>query len=290
MMKQTGKQERTRIEIVLNKGAEELLPQEAYQYAGPGLWIEEKDEESVVKCYPEDVEGFLRVLHESGVRIKDFRSEKEELQDYVELTKRHFRPLRIGGLTIVSPWEKKGTGKSCIIVEPGMAFGTGRHESTKLMIKLMESLEMAGKRVLDVGCGSAILALYAAHLGARKVFAVDSDIDAVVSARRNTQLNRMSRIRLACVDARNLKGRFDVVLANLDIRTFQACATHLRTLLNNNGVLIVSGILRKERKLVPPLFESLSLIRVETKNSWCGFVFERQEADRPGGEGVLSGN
>ncbi len=89
-----------------------------------------------------------------------------------------------------------------------MAFGTGRHESTRLMMKMMRDVDFTGKRVLDLGCGSGLLSLYARLKGAKYVYAVDNDLDAVLSAQKNVLLNEASGIELVCADLKDVRGRY----------------------------------------------------------------------------------
>ena len=157
------KASRTRVDITVKKGAQELFPESFYEeLPASGIWIEEKGESSVIKCYPENVNAFLKMLRTLKIATKDVLVTDEPEQDYAELTKKYFRPIQIEGLTILAPWNKTKRKGPRILIEPGMAFGTGRHESTRLMIKLMKNIDIKGKKVLDIGCGSAILSLYAA--------------------------------------------------------------------------------------------------------------------------------
>jgi ribosomal protein L11 methyltransferase len=215
------------------------------------------------------------MLRTLKIATKDVLVTDEPEQDYAELTKKYFRPIQIEGLTILAPWNKTKRKGPRILIEPGMAFGTGRHESTRLMIKLMGSIDFKGKEVLDIGCGSAILSLYAGLLGAKKVLAVDNDEDTVVSARKNIALNNTSAIEIVHSDLQQIKGAYDIVLANIDIRTFRATSTHIRILLRKGGHLVISGILGRDKKELLSLFNSLSCLRVEQKNSWRGFVFQK---------------
>lgn len=263
-----------RLEILLDRGTEQLLPEGFYELSNPGIWIEDRGADVLVKCYPCEPERLLQLLRLSGIIPKDIRFCEEEDHDYAALTRKYFRPIRIEDISIVPPWSKKRKGPR-IIIEPGMAFGTGRHESTRLMIRLMRGMNLAGKKVLDLGCGSAILALYAEMLGADFILAVDNDPDAVLSARKNLALNNARGVSLACTSLDNVRGRFDLILANLDIRTFTAFSQHVAGLLNNNGLLVVSGILgRDERKLLS-LFLGFSCLQRERMNAWRGFLFAR---------------
>ncbi len=253
-----------------------MLPEEIYgECLSGGLWVEEAKDKTVIKAYPEDAGAFQDLLKRSGIRVYEIRIVQERDQDYAELTKRYFQPIRIEDITVVAPWNKRREKKKTIIIEPGMAFGTGRHESTRIMIRLMKDADIGGKEVLDLGCGSAILSLYAALKGAKRVTAVDNDKDAIESARKNLSLNNIANIRFACAGLENVKGRYDIVLANLDIRTFSDHAQHIVRRLRRGGLLIISGILGKDAKRALSLFPSLTLVRIEKKNSWRGFVLRK---------------
>jgi ribosomal protein L11 methyltransferase len=270
------KASRTRVDITVKKGAQELFPEYFYEeLPASGIWIEEKGETSVIKCYPENVNAFLKMLRTLKIPTKDILVTDEPEQDYAELTKKYFRPIQIEGLTILAPWNKTKRKGPRILIEPGMAFGTGRHESTRIMLKLMNDIDVKGKKVLDIGCGSAILSLYSALLGAKKVLSVDNDEDTVISARKNIELNNTSAIEIVCSDLQQVKGAYDIVLANIDIRTFRATSTHILTLLRKGGCLVVSGILGRDSKELLSIFNSLSCLRVEQKNAWRGFIFQK---------------
>jgi len=281
-MQSKGRQYRQRIEISVKKGSEELLPEEIYGAClSGGLWIEEAKDKTVIKAYPEDTGAFQDLLKRSGIKAYEIRIVKERDQDYTELTKRYFQPIRIEDIIVAAPWNKHREKKKTIIIEPGMAFGTGRHESTRIMIRLMKDADIGGKEVLDLGCGSAILSFYAALKGAKRVTAVDNDKDAIESARKNLSLNNITNIRFACSGLENVKGRYDIVLANLDIRTFSDHAQHVVKRLKRGGRLIISGILGRDARRATSLFPSLTLERIEKKNSWRGFVLKEQKSRIP---------
>ncbi|MBA4390625.1 MAG: hypothetical protein C0399_06790 [Syntrophus sp. (in: bacteria)] len=268
-----------RVDIVVEKGAEELFPEVLYKALSPGgIWIEEKGNDAVIKCYPDNVDAFLHILQTSKMETKDTLVVDEPEQDYAEMTKKYFRPIQVEGITILAPWNKTKRKGIRILIEPGMAFGTGRHESTRIMVKLMGGMDMKDKSILDIGCGSAILSLYATVLGAQKVVAVDNDEDTVLSAHKNIDLNNVSNIALTCSDLQQVRGAYDIVLANIDIRTFKATSAHVMTLVKESGYLVVSGILGRDRKELLSLFNSFSLIRMEQKNAWRGFVLQKKNA------------
>ena len=273
-MKNTAPQYKTRIDLLLEKGREELLPEELYLLSKTGVWTEEKKDGTVlVHFYPEDGDVFLGALEGSRFPVLEVHREQEELKDYSALTQKYFRPIRIEDLTILPPWSKRKPGGPFIVIEPGMAFGTGRHESTRLMIKLMKSVDFRGTQVLDLGCGSGILSLYAALLGATRVVAVDNDLDTVLNARKNASLNDTRSIEVVCADLADVGGSYDVILANLDIRTFTAHAPRVAAFAKPGATIIVSGILGRDRAKLIALFQSAEHIRMEQKNSWRGFLF-----------------
>lgn len=250
-----------------------MIPEDLYLLSPSGVWTEEKGESVLIRFYPDDGEAFLKAVRDFRVPIQEINTEEEELRDYSEMTRRYFRPIRIEDLTVLPPWSKANPGRPSIIIEPGMAFGTGRHESTRLMIKIMKGMDFKGKTVLDLGCGSAILSLYARLLGARKVVGVDMDVDTVLNARKNITLNSAESIHVVCADLADVGGTYDVVLANIDIRTFTAHSKKVISFAEPGSFVVVSGILGRDRKRLLSLFEPYSLVRMEQKNSWRGFLF-----------------
>src|SRR5208283_4920125 len=107
-----------------------------------------------ITCYPADPDRFCAYVRGAGVPVRLLTTTQEEEKDYVALVRRHFTPVKVGDLTIVAPWRRRPMRGRTIVIEPGMAFGTGRHESTKLMVKMMDRLLIERTSVLDIGSGS----------------------------------------------------------------------------------------------------------------------------------------
>lgn len=265
-----------RVDILVERGQEELLSDTLYSLAGSGFWIEDQGELVLLKCYPHNPDTFIEKLSASGINIVQLHIEEEEPRDYAELTRKYFRPIRIGDLIIRAPWNKKKDSAREITIEPGMAFGTGRHESTRIMIKLMEEIDFKGKKVIDIGCGSGILALYAHLRGAKKIYAVDNDPDAISNAQKNVSLNMADAISVACTNLQDITGKFDIVLANIDIRTFSVSSAKVAGLAKNDGLLLISGILKKNKTELLHLFQGWKLVKLYTQKSWCGFYLIQQ--------------
>jgi len=261
-----------RVDLLVEKGTDEILPELVIDECG-GVWVEETDGATLIRCYPKKLKPFLQHVRESGLPVKKSTIVREELQDYVALTKKYFKPITVSGLTILAPWQKRKKAGQVIVIEPGMAFGTGRHESTKLMLRLISEINLKKKNVLDIGSGSGILALRAAQKGAY-VTAIDRDPLAVTAARHNFALNGLHEILLACADLENLKGRFDVVLANLD---FDTVANNQKAIVDRvapRGLLLVSGIENQYKRTLLALFSTHTLIRSPSMNGWHAFMFQ----------------
>jgi ribosomal protein L11 methyltransferase len=160
--------------------------------------------------------------------------------------KKHFEPFRVcEGVTVCPPWKtvEAGTDK-LVVLEPGRAFGTGLHETTSLVAQVLAATELAGTTVLDVGCGSGILALIALRLGAERAVAVDIDPDAVAVTRENAARNGLQdRIAADVTPVGDVAGTFPVVLANIESVPLIALAPAIAARVAPGGRLVLSGIL-----------------------------------------------
>jgi ribosomal protein L11 methyltransferase len=163
--------------------------------------------------------------------------------------KKHFEPFQIcEGIVIRPPWRahEAAPGEQVIELEPGRAFGTGLHETTRLVAGVLSDRRTAlqGTRVLDVGCGSGVLALVALALGAETVRAIDVDPDAVAVTRENAERNRLaSRVRTDETPVAAMGERYDTVLANIEAKTLVELAPALIDRVAPGGLLVLSGIL-----------------------------------------------
>ncbi len=155
----------TRVDIHADKGTEEVLDAAFYALCG-GVWIEDDAWGVRITCYPADPDRLCAYVRGAGVPVRLLTTTEEEEKDYAALVRRHFTPVKVGDLTILPPWRRRPVRGRTIVIEPGMAFGTGRHESTKLMLKMMDRLSIRGMSVIDIGSGSGVLAVNASLLGA----------------------------------------------------------------------------------------------------------------------------
>jgi ribosomal protein L11 methyltransferase len=160
--------------------------------------------------------------------------------------KKFFEPFAVcPGVVVCPPWKKvEAAGGQVVELEPGRAFGTGLHETTSLVAEVLSELPLADATVLDVGCGSGILALVALRLGAARAVAVDVDPDAVAVTRENAARNGLSeRVEASETPVGDLRGTYPVVLANIESRTLVELAPALRARVARGGRIVLSGIL-----------------------------------------------
>jgi ribosomal protein L11 methyltransferase len=206
-------------------------------------------------------------------------------RDWGETWKRFFKPVQVTSRFVVKPpWSKVRLrrGQIPIDITPGMAFGTGTHATTILCIQeLEERLKKRGLSVLDVGMGSGILSIIAAKLGAREVWGIDIDGAAVENARENIEKNQVSTlIRTRKGGIGCLQKKFDVVVANIDLKSLRRMRRPLSNRLKILGSLILSGILKDEKDRLRQYFIETGLLQSEkdtAKGDWVCLTFKRKK-------------
>lgn len=219
-----------------------------------------------------------------------FRPIEEE--DWAESWKAHFHPLAIGKrLLVLPPWiPQTDPTRIPLVLDPGMAFGTGAHPSTRMCLAALENLVQAGDLVVDLGCGSGILSIAAALFGAGHVLACDIDEEAVAATRRSAELNRVdSRIEVFQGSlpqaADRLAGRpaADIVVANILAETLRALLREgLADLVRDQGRLVLSGILADLEGSVEEVAGAVGLtLEQETfEQGWCTLTYRNRAALR----------
>ncbi len=211
--------------------------------------------------------GFMESLGEQVRPWRLCRPEPVPPADWAREWRHHFPALKIGRqLLIVPPWDAEGgIGRRIpIILQPGMAFGTGRHPSTTMVLEALERVEHLNALgpVLDIGCGSGVLSIGAARLGAERVLAVDYDEDAVTSARENVERNELSdRITVTAGRFPDLveQGPFGLILANVYFTFFAQQAGGVADLVASGGHLLASGLEGEEGAQVAELLRAEGL-------------------------------
>lgn len=192
--------------------------------------------------------------------------------------RRGFGPQRIGRRLLLQPsWEKAESlpGDVVLTIDPENAFGSGDHETTRLVLAILEQRIAGAERVLDVGCGSGILSIAAILLGAESAVAIDIDPDAVVVARRNACLNGVDRqVFASSRPLCDVEGTYDVVLANIETRALVGMADALRQRVRPGGYLVLSGILRDEREALVAAYRPMRLGACQEEGPWCACLLE----------------
>lgn len=249
-----------------------------------------------VKAYfpaVEDVEGLRRRVYESLLWLSSFIPGLEAVfpevmpvrqEDWAEGWKQHFSAVRIGRRLVVKPtWEEfaAATGDVVVNLDPGMAFGTGTHGTTRLCLEALAALfdgPSPPQRVLDVGTGSGILAIAAAALGARRVLACDIDAEACRIAGENAALNGVGDlVEVTLEPLAALAGKYDLVLANILAEENIRLAAELVDRVAPGGALILSGILQEKEPQVIEAFAAFPLAGPETtrREEWSCLLYHK---------------
>ncbi len=204
-------------------------------------------------------------------------------EDWAEAWKKYYTILHVGERLVIKPsWLEYAPRADEVVIEldPGMAFGTGLHPTTRLCLRALEAYQRDATRVLDVGTGSGILAITAAKLGAREILARDTDIVAVETATRNVAINRVAdrvRVEQGSLDA--ACNQFDLICINILAEVIVELAPALATALRPGGIVIASGILDfKSDDVVDALNAAgIALIEKTQEEDWVALVGKRRE-------------
>ena len=202
-------------------------------------------------------------------------------EDWANSWKQYYKPIKIGEKIVICPaWEQytPAAGEIVIRMDPGMAFGTGTHETTRLVILLLEKYTQAGQRMLDVGTGTGILAICASRLGAEICRAYDIDPTAVRVARENIKDSGLTNV--TCDQSDLLKqvslegGQYDLVCANIVADIIIRMTPDVGKYMKDDAVLLASGIIAERCDDVIACFErnGFQIVECLTDNDWCGLA------------------
>ena len=269
----------------------DVKPEDADELSGL-LWelgaegVEERDETTLAKnatsgtvtlvaAFPDrqDAEDAIAALKEAFEGLSP-RYEEVVGDAWRDAWKEHYKPYAIAeGIVVRPPWEAY-SAKPCeqvLELEPGRAFGTGLHETTRLVARAIKknAAEIAGRLVIDVGCGSGILALIALALGAEKVIAIDNDPEAIDVTRENAERNKlMGRVDASTTDVSELQTQAPLVLANIEARILIPMAKALSARVAPGGLLLLSGILGPQQEDVRAAYPDFELLEAPALGEW----------------------
>ena len=234
---------------------------------------------------PAESELFIRQrLTDLGIKFTLTHTGVRE-EDWADAWKQYYKPIKTGRrLVIVPEWETYDTapGEVTVLMDPGMAFGTGTHETTRLCAGFVEAYTKPGCTVLDVGCGSGILAIAASKLGAGKCFACDIDPMAVRVAKENVALNGCGNVTVAVSDllkqAEKTDGGYDLIVANIVADIIIRLTPDVGDYLAPDGVFVVSGIIaeRAEEVLAVLHANGYRVLDEHYENGWYAAALKKE--------------
>lgn len=260
---------------------------------GPLTWdfadinvLEHKGKFAVVKGYfseEDNIDELVKYIKEKVKEIKDMgfdiglgkvESEKMHEEDWANNWKKYYKPVKVGEKIVIRPiWEEyeKKDDEIVISLDPGMAFGTGEHETTRMCIKALEKYVKSDSTVFDIGCGSGILSIAAAKLGAKMAVGVDLDPVAVESANENLKFNDVDNIKILegnLIDV--IDGKADIVIANIIAEVICILTEDVSKVINKNGYFITSGIINDRVKMVTDKLEEcgFEVIKINNDGEW----------------------
>ena len=214
-------------------------------------------------------ESLRRALESCGLADIRYTVETVPDDDWVRRSQSQFTPIALDRLWIGASWhEAPASAKLIVRIDPGLAFGTGSHPTTKLMLRFLERTLRGGERVLDYGCGSGVLAIAAARLGALRIDAVDIDPQAVAVTRENSLANGVG-IR-ACLPEALPPGRYDVIVANILAQPLIDLAPVLAARAEQGARLALAGILGSQAAEVAKAYaERFVITAAEGDEGWA---------------------
>ena len=236
------------------------------------------EERSLAECRAFISDRFAALGIKAEISAEGMREE-----DWAESWKQYYKPVRLGKITIVPAWEEytASEGEVIIRMDPGMAFGTGTHETTRLVIRLMQNEDLKDKRILDMGTGSGILSICAAKLGAKSCNAYDIDPVAVKVAKENAKDGGCDNITvgvsdlLAGVDLEG--GKYDVCFANIVADIILRMLPDISDYVKADGRIILSGIISPRADEIREAVKKYGykIIKEEVENDWLAMLVMR---------------
>lgn len=250
------------------------LPFEAYEEKARGIIVTGIRDEDWGTALRDQIES-LKTLASF-----EYKAESKPDQNWNAIWEASFREIKVDDFCVIrAPFHiSDGSFKYSVEIEPKMAFGTGHHETTRLMIRSMSHLDLKGKSVLDFGSGSGILAILAAKMQATRVVAIENDAVAMINLRENVERNGTYEVE--CILDDNLQSTHlkpvDILMANITRNVILDHLADMVSKIHSKGLLIISGILESDALLMIQHVEKAGgcTIRQLTENEWVSLTFQ----------------
>lgn len=223
---------------------------------------------------PQEAVSFLSERYKSEGIPFEIECDSCIEEDWLNNWKQYFNPIPIGEKLLIRPtWRDNYTADDRVVLnlDPGLAFGTGTHETTRLVLQVIEKYAEAGKKFLDIGCGSGILAVAGLLLGCDSAVGVDIDEMAVKTAKENAELNNVAdRFEVICGNlADKISGKYDIVAANIVADAIIALSSDVDKFMNEDSVYIMSGIIDvRSAEVEAAVSEKFTIIEKYEENGW----------------------
>ena len=271
----------------------EILKPNTLDYADDEF-LESLGEDVIIQAYFQsgnNIDELLMKINDGLGNISQFLNVGKGLEGYGEVDdedwstawKKYYKPLQLTDRIVIKPtWEDYSPKGDEIIIQmdPGMAFGTGTHETTQMCSVLLDKYMKDDTEILDIGCGTGILSIIAAKLGAKSVEAIDIDEVAVKVARENIELNqeipKVSAYKAVLSDLKQDEHKYDIVVANIIANVIIDLSSQIPYYLKKESLFITSGIIKERKQEVIDACErnGMSLIETLEMGEWVAMVFK----------------
>ena len=241
-----------------------------------GYFNESQDMDETIKYIEDKIEDLKSIGIDVGKGLVTTKNVYQE--DWATSWKKYYKPLRIGNKILIKPiWEEAEVKEGDIVVEldPGMAFGTGTHETTSMCVELLEKYLKENHTVFDIGTGSGILSIVSSKLGAKNVVGVDLDKVAVESAKENVAFNKIENVEILHGDLVDvIEGTADIVVANIIAEVIVYLTSIIKPFVKENGYFITSGIIKDRKQDVLDALEKdgFKVIEITEKGEWVAIA------------------
>ena len=250
------------------------LPVDAVEEDSGSIIIRSSDSLEDIKWAIENFSSKLSSLLKKDISL-NIKLSKKSNEDWIRLYQQSIEPIEVDRFYIHPSWHEDRDGFYNIIIDPALAFGSGHHATTASCLKILSESDIVGKKLLDVGCGSGILSIASAKLGA-DVDMCDTDSLAVKSAKENAKINGVKIDSAWEGSVGEAKIKYDFIIANIVADVIVAIASSLKKALKTEGLLLLSGILDKYEGKVTDKFYDFKILKRVQQDEWISLLLLKE--------------